>query len=217
MLRIIISDKSVLFREGLISLFQDEPGIQVVGEADSGALTMELAEIYKPDVILMDTHLSDGGGIDAMRRILTRQPGISFVILSADESDEMFMDVIRSGARGFLCKNISKSTLVSSLKALERGESIVPRKFISGLLDEIARPGNHVAASNSDGDVSALSFRELEVLRCLGNMFSNREIASQLFISENTVRVHVHSILEKLHFRNRHQVAEYVRRLGLFE
>ena len=216
MLRIIIVDMSVLFREGLISLFRDEFGIQVVGETDSGEEALELAQVHKPDVILMDSHLSDGSGIEAMRKILSRHPGISFVILSGGESEALFMDAVKSGAKGFLCKNISKSTLISSLRALERGESIIPRKFITQLLEEITKPGNH-SEHNGSRDLPTLTYRELEVLRHLGQMSTNREIASHLFISENTVRVHVHSILEKLHLRNRHEVADYVRGLKIFE
>jgi len=141
-----------------------------------------------------------------MKLVLAQQPEVSFVILSTQPSDEQFYEVIRHGARGYLARNDNKLTLLASLRALERGEAALSRNLVTKLLNEFIRLGKLVSDRRADMDINLLTYREMEVLKVLGEQASNRELAEQLGISENTVRVHVSNILAKLRLRNRRRL-----------
>jgi two-component system nitrate/nitrite response regulator NarL len=149
-----------------------------------------------------------------MNFILSKQPGTSFLILSPDEDSDLMLEAIRSGAKGYLPKNVSRSVLLKSLQALQRGEIALSRLMTAEIALELHRMSK-VTLKNPDDTITALTYRELQVLRLLVNEASNSEIARQLFISDNTVRVHVHRILEKLRARNRREAARFAQRLGI--
>ncbi len=213
MVRVLIVDDHVLFREGLTTLLSSQPDFKIVGEAGSVREAIEAAEQLKPDLILMDYGLSDGSGLDAMRAILERQPQVKVVFLTIHESLELALEAILHGARGYLAKNIAISKLVASLRGLERGELAVSRILISRLVDYLLRalPHDHWEQMVE----SRLTRREWEVLRLLGGGASNQEIAKRLYISENTVKIHVHNLLDKLQLKDRFEAARYARTLGL--
>ena len=213
-MKLMIVDQHTLFREGMISLVKDQADIEVVGNGSSEADMVSQALICKPDIIVMDENLFLGQGKGMMNFILSKQPEISFLILSPDEDSDLMLDAIRNGAKGYLPKNVSRSVLLKSLQAIQRGEIALSRSMTAEIALELHRMSK-VTLKNPDDTITALTYRELQVLRLLVNEASNSEIARQLFISDNTVRVHVHRILEKLRARNRREAARFAQRLGI--
>jgi DNA-binding NarL/FixJ family response regulator len=211
MLNILIVDSNVLFREGLSNLLQHEPGIQVVAEAGSIDEAVEKANIFQPDLALVD---ADTPGIDAfsgIRQLRSLQPRMQIVLLSILDSPDLLVRAVRSGARGYLPKNNSLKKFMAAIRAIERGEAVIPRAMIGRLLDELSSTPEPVEQKGA----VMLTPRELDVLVELGRGRSNREISECLAIAENTVKVHVHNILEKLDLRNRQQAARYARAQGI--
>ena len=211
MYRILIVDSNVLFREGLCNLLRREPGIAVVGEAGSISEALGMVEEINPHLALIDSDLPDisaRNGIPLLRAIKTE---MTVALISAHETEELLMCAVRSGARGYLLKNHSLTKFMASIRALERGEAVIPRAMVGRLLDEF----NRLTAPYDHEGLSMLTHRELEVLRELGADQSNRQIADHLTIAENTVKVHVHNILEKLDLRNRRQAARYAQYHGI--
>ena len=201
-MKLLIVDDHVLFREGLASLIARQPDMQVIGEAGTVQEAVQKASQLHPDLILMDFNLPDGTGLDATRQILAEQPNCPIIFLTVYEEDERLFGAIRLGARGYLLKNIPVANLLASLRAVEQGQPALSPEMINRLMGKFAN------ASDSDDNADALarlSGRELEVLHELAHGVSNRQIAEALFISENTVRNHVHNILEKLGLKNRRQ------------
>jgi DNA-binding NarL/FixJ family response regulator len=169
----------------------------------------------KPDLILMDFSLPDGDGPEATQEILTRVPGAQIVFLTMHDGDDSLFSAIQSGARGFLLKNMPVNKLLASIHALEEGEPAVSPAMVKTLIDQ-ARRGGPAQATVASEPVD-LTFREIEVIQELSRNSSNREIAEHLVITENTVKSHVHSILEKLSVKNRRQVITYARQHGLLD
>jgi len=209
-IRILVVDDHVLFREGLVSIIRSEPGIEVVGQAGSVHDAIELAASLKPEVVLMDFGLPDGTGAEAAQVILEKDPDCKIIFLTMSEEDEDLFSAIRSGAKGYLLKNMHPSKLVATVKSVCEGESALSRTMTLRLMEELARS----KTIGSKGDPT-LTQRELEVLRELAAGHSNSEIAANLVIAENTVKYHVHSILNKLGISDRREAADYARKYGL--
>lgn len=203
-------DDHILFREGLVAIIRSEPDLEVVGQAGSVKEAVALIGSLKPDVVLMDFGLPDGTGVDATRAILKEDPDSKIVFLTMSEEDDDLFSAVRSGAKGYLLKNMHPSKLVSTIKSVYEGESALSRSMTLRLMEELAR----TKAPKHTGDPT-LTRRELDVLRELASGFSNSEIAEHLFIAENTVKYHVHSILDKLGISDRREAAEYAKKHGL--
>jgi DNA-binding NarL/FixJ family response regulator len=209
-MKIIIVDDHVLFREGLAAIIRSESDIEIIGQAGSVQEAVELVRVLKPDMILMDFGLPDGTGADATKAILKEHPQCKVVFLTMSEQEEHLFAAIRSGAKGYLLKNMRPSKLVSSLRSVQQGESAVSRSMTLRLMEELARTKEPLRTNEP-----TLTRRELDVLRELASGCSNQEIADKLFISENTVKYHVHSILEKLNLPDRRDAAAYAREHGI--
>ncbi len=214
MVRVLLVDDHVLFRQGVASLLAAQSDFSVVGEAGSVREAIEAARDLQPDLVLMDFALPDGTGADAAQVILADRPDTQIVFLTVYEEDDRLFAAIRSGARGYLLKNVPVSQVVASLRALERGEAAISRSLTRRLMDLVSRlrMPRELDWVEPPGELTA---RELEILQELATGASNREIAAHLFISENTVKNHVRSILSKLGLRNRREAARYARRHGL--
>ena len=208
---VLVIDDHVLFRDGLISLFRSTSDFHVVDQAGSVKEGVEKAFQHKPDIILMDFSLPDGTGLDATQIILSEMPECKIVFLTVYETDENLLRAIRLGAKGYMLKNISSSSLIASLRALAQGEVAMSRKMMSRVL-EFTRTTGVTKASEL---VSKLSPREVDILYELQKGASNMDIAQLLYLSENTVKHHIHSILEKLGVDNRRQAGEIARQLGM--
>lgn len=209
-MKLIIVDDHVLFREGLAAIMRSEPDIEIAGMAGTVSEAVELVDRADADLVLMDFTLPDGTGAEATRRILAKQPDCKIIFLTMSEQDEDLFAAIRSGARGYLLKNMRPAKLINSLRSVYKGESAISRSMTLRLMEELARTKEAPRLMES-----ALTRRELEILRELASGSSNREIASHLFISENTVKYHVHSILEKLNLSDRKDATTYAHEHGL--
>ena len=210
-INILIIDDHVLFREGLVSLFDAIPDFHVVGQAGTVREGIEKAFHFKPNIILMDFSLPDGTGLDATQVILDELPDCKIIFLTVYETNENLLEAIRLGAKGYLLKNVSGSSLLSSLRALSEGEIAMSRKMMTRVVE-----ASRIAPASPTPDfLDKLSPREIDVLLELQNGASNNQIAQKLFISENTVKHHVHSILEKLGVENRHLAGQAALKVGL--
>ena len=209
--RVLVVDDHIMFREGLISLLCSTSDFQVVEQAGTMNEGIEKALFYKPDIILMDFSLPDGTGLEATRVILSQLPECKIVFLTVYETDENLLSAIRLGAKGYMLKNVSSSSLIASLRALDQGEIAMSRKMMSKALEY-----SRFAMSSPSRDViSRLSPREIDILFELQNDTTNAEIAGHLYLSENTVKHHIHNILDKLGINNRRQAGIIARQLGL--
>lgn len=213
MINILIVDDHVLFREGLSSLFRSQPDFNVMGEAGSVHEAIALALHLRPDVILMDFSMPDGTGLDATREILVEHPKAQIVFLTMHEDDERLFAAIRAGAKGFLVKNIPVTQLLEALRGLQVGEAPISRSMTTRILEAFSQTDSKKVDDGSS--LEQLTDREREVLVELGRGGTNREIANRLFISDNTVKNHIHNILEKLGFSNRREVIRYAQQMGL--
>jgi two-component system, NarL family, nitrate/nitrite response regulator NarL len=212
-MRILIVDDHILFREGLAGLLRSQPDMDVIGECGSVQEAMDTARTVRPDVILMDFSLPDGTGLEATRAILAEQPNLQIIFLTVHDNDERLIAAMRAGAKGYLLKNLSVNKLLASLRALERGEAAISRTMMARILEEFAI--STPPASTSPSPLIGLTSREIEVLKELADGITNQEIAARLYISENTVKNHIHNILEKLNLNNRREAIEFARKHGL--
>lgn len=214
-MRILIADDHVLFREGLASLLNNQPGHTVVGEADSAHEALEKTIELEPDLVLLEILLQDGYGIEVIKKILKHRPETKIIVLTNNDSNDLFFLAIRNGAMGYLLKRIPLSKLLRSINAIEKGEAALSREMTSQLVSEFQRIGTTSDSNLGNAKLDTLTPRELEVLHLLSVNASNQDIANYLTIAENTVKVHVRNILEKLNFQNRHQAGRFARRYGL--
>lgn len=212
-MRIIVIDDNTLFREGLVSLLKSQADIQVIGQGGSVAESVEIALELNPEIILMDFTLPDGTGLDATRLILKDNPSIKIIFLTIHEDDERLFAAIRSGAKGYLLKNLSVVKLLASLRAVERGEPAITRVMMSRIMHEFANTPEPDQAPPQQ--LLSLTAREIEIIRELSTGASNSEIARRMFISENTVKNHIHNILEKLNMSSRREAIAFANRYGL--
>lgn len=203
-MKILIVDDHILFREGIASLFAGQPDLVVIGQANCVQEAVAMANELRPDLILMDFTMPDGTGLDATKAILQTQPAVKILFLTVHENDEMLFEAIRMGAVGYLLKNVSVTQMMKQIRSIEQGEAALMPGMTRKILNEFARQSD--ARPQGPAELQALSVRELEVLDQLAGGASNREIAQRLYISENTVRNHVHSILTKLKLQNRTQL-----------
>ncbi len=213
MMRIIIVDDHILFREGLAAIIQQEPDIEVVGFAGSVQQAVDEVLRLKPDIVLMDFSLPDGTGADATRRIVQDLPGCKIVFMTMSDKDEDLLAAIRSGAVGYLMKDMTPSKLVASLRSVQRGEGALSRSMTLRLMKELSQTKASEPMENPV--LGKLTPREKDIMAELAASKSNQEIARQLTISENTVKYHVHSILEKLNLRDRNEAARFAREHGV--
>ncbi len=215
MIKLVIVDDHALFREGLASILRLEEDLEVSGLAGSVAEAVEVVRAIKPEIVLMDFTLPDGNGAEATRLILAEHPECKIIFLTMSEQDENLFAAIRSGAKGYLLKNLSPSKLVASVRAVQQGESALSRTMTLRLMDELSR--TKASERVADAALDDLTPREIDVLQELAAGLTNREIAERLVISQNTVKYHVHAILDKLNLSNRREAAEYARKHGIVD
>jgi DNA-binding NarL/FixJ family response regulator len=212
-MKILIVDDHTLFRQGLANLLHDEPDMEVCGQAGTYAEAIDLAKKLRPETILLDYRLPDGNGVDAARAILAENPGCRIVFLTVQMDDEELFDAIRTGAKGYLLKSVPISTLLEDLRAIQAGDAVLSSSMTDRVLKEFVRlKDNHRL---QDEVLALMTPREIEILEELTLGSSNKEIASHLFMAENTVKRHVHNILAKLGVRNRRAAAKWAREHGL--
>ncbi len=213
-MNILIADDHALFRNSLRSLLEAH-GLTVVGEARNGREAVELARQLKPSIVLMDLSMPELDGLAATRLISAEQPEVKVVVLTASDEDAKLFEAIKSGAQGYMLKNLESDEFFALLEGIGRGEPGLTPALARKLLQEFARPAQPAAQVH---DPDALTDREREVLELLvQGVTSNRKLAGQLGVSENTVKFHVRNILDKLHLHNRAQVVGYAIRNKIVE
>ncbi len=211
LVRVLIADDHALFRDGLRSLL-DAHGVDVVAEARDGREAVEMTRLHKPDIVLMDLAMPDMGGLGATRLITAEFPDVAVVVLTASEDDADLFEAVKSGAQGFLPKDLEARRLFELLDGVARGEPALTPALARKVLGAFAHPDPAPQTRASD----VLTEREQEVLELLvQGVTSNRDLAARLFVSENTVKYHLRNILDKLHLQNRAQVIAYAVRHGL--
>lgn len=212
-LHLMLVDDHVLFRGGLVRLLAAQPDIKVIGEAGSVREAIELARKLQPDLILMDLSLPDGTGVEATLAILAERPATRIIFLTVHDDDEHLFAAIRAGGMGYMLKNVGATELVSRVRGVRLGEAAISAGLASRILAEFSRlPAPEPGKAETTVDLTS---REREIVRMLARGASNREIAQQLVISENTVKNHVQNVLAKLHLHSRRDVQNYARSHGL--
>jgi DNA-binding NarL/FixJ family response regulator len=215
-IRVLVVDDHALFRRGLEMVLAHEPDIDVVGEAADGAAAVEKAVLTTPDIVLMDVRMPRRGGIDACTAIKEAVPSSKIIMLTISDEEADLYDAIKAGATGYLLKEISIEEVASAIRAVHGGQSLISPSMASKLLTEFA---SMIRRGDERQQVPAprLTDREMEVLRLVAKGLNNRDIAKQLFISENTVKNHIRNILEKLQLHSRMEAVVYAVREKLLE
>jgi DNA-binding NarL/FixJ family response regulator len=215
-IRVMICDGHALFRRGLIMVLESEEGIEVVAEAEDGAEAVAKAEELAPDVVLMDVRMPRVSGIEATRSIADSVPTAKILMLTVSDEEDDLYDAIKAGAAGYLLKEISIEEVATAIRAVVSGQSLISPSMASKLLSEFTNLAKK-ADERQALPTPRLTERELEVLKLVAQGMSNREIASELYISENTVKNHVRNILEKLHLHSRMEAVVYAVREKLLD
>ena len=213
-IRVLVVDDQELFRRGLTMLLSVEDDIQIVGEAGDGATAAALAAASAPDIVLLDVRMPKLSGIEAITAVRTAAPGARIVMLTASDEEADLYEAIKGGASGYLLKDASTDEVAQAVRVVADGQSLISPSMAMKLLDEFKQMSR---VDRSAPATPRLTDRELEVLRLVAQGLNNREIAKQLFISENTVKNHVRNILEKLQLHSRMEAVMYAVREKLLE
>lgn len=203
----LVVDDYAVWRKGISEILRHDDGIHVVGEAENGLEAIAQCGTLLPDVILMDHHMPLSDGLEATRAIKTQYPFVRVLMLS--DGEEMLIEAIKSGATGYVLKNIKPADMVDSVKRVSMGEHVIPEHLAVAVIPKLFQSIEQAVTKRAE-----LTDREHEVLCYLSTGASNRDIANALLISENTVQNHVGRILKKLNLGNRAQAAAYAVREG---
>jgi DNA-binding NarL/FixJ family response regulator len=214
-IRVIVVDDQELFRRGLIMLLSVEDGIDVVGEASDGIAATDLAATAVPDVVLMDVRMPKRSGIEACLTIKDVAPSAKILMLTVSEEEADLYEAVKNGASGYLLKDASIDEVAQAVGLVADGQSLISPSMATKLLDEFKQMS--VVGRRQDVAAPRLTDRELEVLRLVARGLNNRDIAKELFISENTVKNHVRNILEKLQLHSRMEAVMYAVREKLLD
>jgi DNA-binding NarL/FixJ family response regulator len=212
--RVLVVDDQELFRRGLIMLLGGDTDIEVIGEAADGVTATDLAVTTAPDVVLLDVRMPRRTGVEACRSIKEAVPSAKIIMLTVSDEEADLYDSVKNGASGYLLKDSSIEEVAQAIRVVNEGQSLISPSMAVKLIDEfkqMAKP------EREQGPALRLTERELEVLRLVAKGLNNREVAKELFISENTVKNHVRNILEKLQLHSRMEAVMYAMREKLLD
>ena len=213
-IRVLVVDDQELFRRGLTMLLGQDANIQVVGEAEDGISGTELATTLAPDVVLLDVRMPRRTGVEACRAIKEAVPAAKIIMLTVSDEEADLYETVKNGASGYLLKDSSIEEVAQAVRVVQEGQSLISPSMAVKLIDEFKQ------MSRTDKEQSPglkLTERELEVLRLVAKGMNNREVAKELFISENTVKNHVRNILEKLQLHSRMEAVMYAMKEKLLD
>lgn len=213
-IRVLIADSHDLFRQGLASLLTRQPQIEVVGEAADGIEAQQMMARLNPDVLLMEIYMTASEGLPTIIEITEAFPKTVVAVLTSSEDDNDVLAAVKMGVKGYLLKNSSLDELVRAIGALSQGGAYFSSSMFTKVLQEYTHLARRRDLQEAKG-IDALTDREKEVLRLVAKGATNRDIAEALVITENTVKVHLRNILDKLQLRNRQQAAAYAVQEGL--
>jgi DNA-binding NarL/FixJ family response regulator len=205
--RVVIVDDHDLFRAGVRAELGGE--LEVVGDAGSVPQAVEVIERESPDVVLLDVHMPDGGGVELIALVAPLHPEIRFLALSVSDAAEDVIAVIRAGARGYVTKTISAEDLAAAVRRVADGDAVFSPRLAGFVLDAFAGSEQPAAAAASDPQLDQLTAREREVLRHIARGYMYKEVAQTLGISVKTVEAHVSAVLRKLQLSSRHELSRW--------
>lgn len=199
MIRLLIIDDHEMVREGLKAMLLAEPDFAIVGDAANAEQALEAIEHLRPDVVLLDVRLPGVSGIEVCRILTEKYPETAVIILTTFTDEHLIAQCIQAGARGFIVKDIERFDLKRAIRAVARGEAAIDTKAAVAVLAQLRR----VPQSNHEPPPEPLSSQQIVILRLVAQGLSSREIATQLYLSENTVKGYVQEILHRLGVKNR--------------
>lgn len=208
-LKVVLVDDHEIVRQGLKALLEVEEDIEVIGEASGGPQAVEVARSYKPDVVVMDIRMPDGGGVEACREIRDQVPETKVIMLTSFSDDEALFNSIMAGAAGFVLKQIRGGDLVEAIRTVGRGESLLDPGVTTRVLERLRK----AKFDDKDPKLSRLSPQEERILDMIGEGLTNRQIAERIHLSDKTVKNYVSTILQKLEVARRAEAASYVARV----
>ena len=214
-IRVALVDDQSLFRGAIASLVDAQENMRVVGQAATGEDGVAIVLATQPDVVLLDLEMPGMDGIEAAREIIANRPATKVVMLTVNDDDDSFLAAIRAGAHGYLLKDLHPHELFDQIRSAVSGQSPIAPRLLPRLLDQLRRgPESEVVAP---GPHHGLSDRELEILQSAAEGLTNREIGQRFYITEGTVKNHMHNCLRKLGLENRVQAAAYLSQEGLWQ
>jgi two-component system response regulator DevR len=200
-IRVLIVDDHEMVREGLMAMLRSEPDFEVVGQTGHGAEVAELVESSRPDVVLLDTRLPDISGVEVCRRLTSTHPGVAVLIVTTYTDVELVQECLQAGARGYVVKDVERFSLKESIRAVNRGQAVLAPQVAGQIVAQIR------SRQPAEGRPAGLSASQVAILRLISRGHSNREIAAEVHLSENTVKTHIQEIFRKLGVRNRVEAA----------
>jgi DNA-binding NarL/FixJ family response regulator len=213
-IKVVIADSHDLFRQGLSSLLARQPDILIAGEAKDGAELISMMHDLEPQVLLMEIYMKGVDGLQTVYDIMAEYPDTTVAILTSSEDDTDVLSAVKMGVKGYILKNSSLDELVQAVQALSSGGAYFSSSMFTKVLQEFTHLARRRDLQEAKG-IDALTDREKDVLRLVAKGSTNRDIAEELVITENTVKVHLRNILDKLQLRNRQQAAAYAVQEGL--
>lgn len=213
MTRLLLCDDHAMFRQGLRSILETEDDVRIIGEASTGREAVRYALETKPDVVLMDIQMPELDGVAATKAILAEDPDIRVIILTMYRQDRYVFEAIKVGARGYMLKDSDAGDLISAIRRVAAGETLLNAEMAASILEEFRKTDQ--LPSHPEHRIRELTDREEEILRHLAQGATNQEIADSLDVSEKTVRNRLSEIFSKLRLNNRTQAALYALREGI--
>ncbi len=216
-LRIMLVDDHILFRQGVRHALESEPDFEIVGEAADGGEGVQLARALSPDVVLMDINMPVVDGLEVTRRLRMNLPRTAIIMLTGYDDDEQLFQSIKVGAAAYFPKDVHPDDLTEAIRRVAKGEYLINDSLLSRplLAARVLQQFRQMAASgDAEPFFAPLSPREMEILECIGKGSSNKEIARELKISDQTVKNHITSILRKLNVNDRTEAVVYALRHG---
>jgi DNA-binding NarL/FixJ family response regulator len=220
-IRIVIAEDQALVRRGAALLLSMESDMEVVGQACNGVEAVELTQLLRPDVVLMDLHMPLKGGVVATREITRALPHTQVLVLTTLDDDETVFEAVRAGAHAYLLKDAAENELLETIRALKRGESRLTPQIARKVMDQfrrLAQSGQSASLraelATAPPEAEALNEKEEKVLELIAEGMSNRQIGSALFLAEGTVKNYVSRIMDKLHANTRTELAMLSQRRG---
>jgi DNA-binding NarL/FixJ family response regulator len=211
-IQILVADDHPVVRDGLVAMLSTQVDFQVVGASSTGAETVNLAASLQPDVILLDLEMPEMDGVEALRRIRANKSDAKVIVFTAFDTDERILNAVRAGARGYLLKGSPREEIFKAIRVVNEGGSLLEPVVATKLMQQVAEAGK---SDRDPGLPEPLTPREEEVLQLLAQGKTNKEIGSELVITERTVKFHVSSILRKMDRGNRTEAVRLAVELGL--
>ncbi|WP_226037119.1 response regulator [Aquibacillus saliphilus] len=221
--KLVLIDDHKLFREGVKRILEFEPSFDVLAEGDDGSSALSLVEEFNPDVVLMDINMPNTNGVEATRELIQHHPNVNVIILSIHDDENYVTHALKSGAQGYLLKEMDSNSLIEAIKVVSEGGSYLHPKVTHNLVQEYRRLADETSNRLSEKKIEyrkplhLLTRRECEVLQLLAEGKSNRGVSESLYISEKTVKNHVSNILQKMSVNDRTQAVVSAIRNGWVE